>query len=339
MRVTLPGLTEFPDINLLFLSLYRDARDIFFDDVEIESVYGGFPGCALCGGRATLGDRLDLGRIRDLVSRYRDLGAACNATFSNSLINAKLLQSDEYGLAILAILDELSDDGSVSESLSGRSAALGGDRLRAEGGEGEAKGEGSGAERDGIARRVAANGAILAVDEVNEFVRCRFPELVRISSTTKGLRRPDDVNRELERYDRVVLDYNLTWDESVIGQIRGRDRIEVMLNEYCTPNCPHRAAHYRAASLSQLEGAPTTFACRQHAAPQTWGFLSGLLNGDVFLRNEDARRYEREFGIGSFKIVGRGLARYDVIDSYLYYLVKPEHWYEVRDYLVHRGYV
>ena len=43
--------------------------------------------------------------------------------------------------------------------------------------------------------------------------------------------------------------------------------------------------------------------------------------------------------VGSFKIVGRGLSRYDVIDSYLYYLVKPEHWYEVRDYLIHRSYL
>ena len=34
---TLPGMTEFPDLNLLFLSFYRDARDIFFDDVAIES--------------------------------------------------------------------------------------------------------------------------------------------------------------------------------------------------------------------------------------------------------------------------------------------------------------
>ena len=48
---TLPGMTEFPDLNLLFLSFYRDARDIFFDDVAIESVYGGFPGSPLCGGK------------------------------------------------------------------------------------------------------------------------------------------------------------------------------------------------------------------------------------------------------------------------------------------------
>ena len=58
---TLPGMTEFPDLNLLFLSFYRDARDIFFDDVAIESVYGGFPGSPLCGGRNNLGEAISLG--------------------------------------------------------------------------------------------------------------------------------------------------------------------------------------------------------------------------------------------------------------------------------------
>ena len=59
----------------------------------------------------------------------------------------------------------------------------------------------------------------------------------------------------------------------------------------------------------------------------------------MFLKNDQIHHYANDLGVGSFKIVGRGLSRYDVIDSYLYYLVKPEHWYEVRDYLIHRNYL
>ena len=64
---TLPGMTEFPDLNLLFLSFYRDARDIFFDDVAIESVYGGFPGSPLCGGRNNLGEAISLGDVENAL--------------------------------------------------------------------------------------------------------------------------------------------------------------------------------------------------------------------------------------------------------------------------------
>ena len=75
---TLPGMTEFPNLNLLFLSFYRDARDIFFDDVAIESVYGGFPGSPLCGGRNNLGETISLGDVEKCLARYRNLGVACN---------------------------------------------------------------------------------------------------------------------------------------------------------------------------------------------------------------------------------------------------------------------
>ena len=43
-------MTEVPDLNLTLLSFYRDARDIFFDELPIESVHGGFLESLLFGG-------------------------------------------------------------------------------------------------------------------------------------------------------------------------------------------------------------------------------------------------------------------------------------------------
>ena len=137
----------------------------------------------------------------------------------------------------------------------------------------------------------------------------------------------------------MVLNYNLTHDEQVISSIDHPEKLEVMANEYCTLGCPYRTEHYRATSESQIKGVPCAFECKHKPAPQVWGFLNGLIEGDVFLKNDQIRHYANDLGVGSFKIVGRGLSRYDVIDSYLYYLVKPEHWYEVRDYLIHRSYL
>ena len=84
---TLPGMTEFPDLNLLFLSFYRDARDIFFDDIAIESVYGGFPGSPLCGGRNNLGEAISHGDVE--IRAIRNLGVACSVTFTNQLATTR----------------------------------------------------------------------------------------------------------------------------------------------------------------------------------------------------------------------------------------------------------
>lgn len=121
----------------------------------------------------------------------------------------------------------------------------------------------------------------------------------------------------------MVLNYNLTHDEQAISSIDHPEKLEVMANEYCTLGCPYRTEHYRATSESQIKGVPCAFECKHKPAPQAWGFLNGLIEGDVFLKNDQIRHYANDLGVGSFKIVGRGLSRYDVIDSYLYYLVKP----------------
>lgn len=294
---TLPGMTEFPDLNLLFLSFYRDARDIFFDDVAIESVYGGFPGSPLCGGRNNLGEAISLGDVEKCLARYRNLGVACNVTFTNQLATSAAIERDAYGKRILSLLDEQSLDGDLP------------------------------------------NGVILYTDAMDEYARSTHPRLRRISSTTKQLPSVEATNREIDEFDRVVLNYNLTHDEQAISSIDHPEKLEVMANEYCTLGCPYRTEHYRATSESQIKGVPCAFECKHKPAPQAWGFLNGLIEGDVFLKNDQIRHYANDLGVGSFKIVGRGLSRYDVIDSYLYYLVKPGHWYEVRDYLIHRSYL
>lgn len=295
IKMTLPGITEFSDINLLFLSFYRDARDIFLDDVTLDSVYGGFFGSRLCGGRNSFGARMPLDEVERLIGRYNSLGVACNATFTNQFVDVELIASDEYGRDLLALLASANTD--------------------------------------------IANGIILHSDTLDEYVRAEFSALTRISSTTKELDSVRATNVELECFDRVVLNYNFTKDEGVIQEIDYRERLEVMANEYCSLNCPYRKEHYAQTSYDQLRGKPSGFLCKHTPEPQAFSFLAGLIEGSVFLKNADICRYAADYGIRYFKIVGRGLARYDIIDSYLYYLVKPEHWYEVRDYLIHRNYL
>jgi len=290
--VTLPGLTEFTEINLLFAGFYQDARDIFYEDVKIDSVYGGFAGSRLCGGRNNFGTAQPIASIRKTIEQFNDKGIGCNATFSNQLIDSRTIEEDMYSREILGVLSEGSN-----------------------------------------------NGVIIYSDELDEFIEEHHPGLLRISSTTKEIVDWGSIEKELKKFDRVVLNYNLTKKERVIRSLQGGERLEIMVNEYCTLGCRYRKEHYLNISAGQLGRDSKVFHCRHSDAPQAANFLFGLLEGDVFLRNEEIRRYVHEFGINHFKVVGRGLARYDVIDSYLYYLIKPLYWHEVKDYLIRRQYL
>ena len=184
----------------------------------------------------------------------------------------------------------------------------------------------------------SGNGVILYSDELARSIRATFPSLVLIASTTKGLRTVEETDDACGIYHRVVLDYNHSKDEAFFAGLSHPQKAEVMVNEYCTLGCAYRDDHYRAVSEAQLRGEEADFPCHNAMVPQAYGFLNGLVEGDVFLRNADIRRYHDKFSIGSFKIVGRGLSRYDVVDSYLYYLIKPEFWYEIRDFMIHHDF-
>lgn len=315
MKMTLPGMTEHPDLNFLFLKFYRDARDIFFDDVELESVYGGFPGSKLCGGRNSFGVRMPLDEIERLVDRYNALGVACNVTFTNQFADDGLIDSDGYSRAIMDLFARLGEPRTVARvPFPGLETGT--------------------CEEEGV-----RNGIVLYTDALENYVKAHYAGLMLISSTTKGLDTASAVNADLKRFDRVVLNYNFTKSSSFVCQIEERARLEIMVNEYCSLACPHREEHYAQTSRDQMRGKPSGFICRHEPEPQALGFMAGLVEGSVFLKNAEIRCYVEDYGIRHFKIVGRGLARYDVVDSYLYYLIKPEHWYEVRDYLIHHGYL
>ena len=51
----LPGLFEFYELYRVFLSLYREHREYFYDWCEIGSIYGTPPDCIWGGGRTSFG--------------------------------------------------------------------------------------------------------------------------------------------------------------------------------------------------------------------------------------------------------------------------------------------
>jgi collagenase-like PrtC family protease len=162
---------------------------------------------------------------------------------------------------------------------------------------------------------------VVCSDILSEYV-AQHHGFRQVLSTTRPIGDVRELNRMTKRFDWVVLDYNRNKDRAFIEAIEDRDRIEVMANEFCRPGCPYRTEHYLHNSKDQLDGAIRPFrAC--DAGPGR--FFEHSADHPVILTNSEVRRLHTEHGISSFKIVGRGIPFETVLESYAYYLLKPEY--------------
>lgn len=177
-----------------------------------------------------------------------------------------------------------------------------------------------------VAMKVADNGmnqVLVNRDCLEEYLRKEYPGFKVISSTTKRMLDLEGLKEELEKdYYLVVLDYDLNHDEAVLEGLQPyADKIEILVNEICYPNCPMRAAHYRDESRLQLEyDTRTDFKCPNKSTPRVF---EECTKRPAFISNEQIGEYI-ERGYVNFKIVGRGLPMDFVKDSYMYFLVKDE---------------
>lgn len=168
------------------------------------------------------------------------------------------------------------------------------------------------------------NQVLVNRPSLEEYIRREYPGYQVISSTTKRIVTVEEVKAELAKdYHLVVLDYDLNHDEAVLAElVQVADRIEILVNEICTPGCPKRAEHYKAESLSQLEfDKDTYFQCPHQNAKR--GFAE-CKKRPAFISNEEIGSYI-ERGYVNFKIAGRGLSPEFLMDSYAYFLAKEEH--------------
>lgn len=178
-----------------------------------------------------------------------------------------------------------------------------------------------------LVMKLADNGknqVLVNAPALEEYIRKEYPGYAVISSTTKRLVDVSAIKEELAKnYHLVVLDYDLNKNEDVLKELEPvADKIEILVNEICAPNCPKRAEHYRAESLSQLEFDQTTeFKCPHQNAKR--GF-SESMKRPAFISNEEIGAYI-DRGYVNYKIVGRGLSPEFLMDSYAYFLAKEEH--------------
>ena len=97
----LPGLFEFYQLYRVFLPLFREHREYFYDWCEIGSVYGAPADCLWGGGRVGFGED----RPIDAAKLMRDYGISARLTFSNSLLRPEHL-ADPRCRALCALFEK-----------------------------------------------------------------------------------------------------------------------------------------------------------------------------------------------------------------------------------------
>ena len=97
----LPGLFEFIDFYRVFLPLYREHRDWFYDWCEIGSLYGAPADCLWGGGRVGFGED----RPEEAAALTAEYGISARLTFSNSLLRPEHLE-DRKCNALCALFEK-----------------------------------------------------------------------------------------------------------------------------------------------------------------------------------------------------------------------------------------
>ena len=83
----LPGLFEFYELYCVFLPLYKEHREYFYDWCEISSIYGSPADCLWGGGRAGFGSD----NPEEVLKLTQEYGISARLTFSNSLLRKEHL--------------------------------------------------------------------------------------------------------------------------------------------------------------------------------------------------------------------------------------------------------
>ena len=83
----LPGLFEFYEFYKIFLPLYAEHRDYFYDWCDIGSIYGAPSDCIWGGGRIENGQS----SVSNVLKLTQEYGISARLTFSNSLLKKEHL--------------------------------------------------------------------------------------------------------------------------------------------------------------------------------------------------------------------------------------------------------
>lgn len=292
-RFHLPDFAGHFRLNLVFAEFLAQRPEYFREGVEIASVYGVFPPSLWNGGR-TQGGNCDKSFIKTVITNFNDRGIPLRFTFTNPMLEKKHL-SDDFCNMIM----HLADNG--------------------------------------------LNEVIVMSPLLEEYIRKNYPGYKITSSTCKRITDCEQLCNEVEKdYHIVVIDYDLNHDLETLKKIPDKKKCELLVNACCNPGCPTRTEHYRAIGTQQIlyanhvkkyKDAPFNVEKVRREQPEILRFddcpctgrslfeITGLAN---HISPDEIWDTYIPMGFEQFKLEGRTAATLNLVEHYMYYMIKPE---------------
>lgn len=273
-------------LNNILISMIKSHPEYFHDGLTVRSVFGTFPGTVWNGGRY-LGGSADMRTVDNIIKIFNDNGIPIRFTFTNPLVKKEHL-GDGYCNQILR------------------------------------------AANNGI------NEVIVMSPILEEYIRANYPKYPITSSTCKQIEDMDGVIAELKKdYKYVVLDYN--WNnkfdelEKIAPEYRGR--CEILVNACCEPHCPRRGEHYRQIGENQIKAweynkinlTKKPFDAPEFECPYMNRGIYDITGLETFVSPEDILEKYVPMGFSNFKIEGRTVDDINLLETYVYFMTKPEY--------------
>ena len=168
------------------------------------------------------------------------------------------------------------------------------------------------------------NFAIVSSELLAEYIRNTYPKIKLISSMLKPIyefddfsETPDYYNDLCERYDRVVIRPEFSFDENFLKKLKYKNQIDIMVNYDCIPNCPISRKHYDFYSQVELgiKERSEDFCHLEKRKAQS-------VYNTTLMSNDDMDRVLK-LGFNSFKLRGRRFTKGQVIELFGQYIFDP----------------
>ncbi|MBP5433998.1 hypothetical protein [Ruminococcus sp.] len=286
-RFHLPGIYTHFKFNMIFATVLEQFPQ-YFRDIEIASVYGAFPQSIWNGGRTQEG-LCDKHYVKMVLKAFNDKGIPVRFTFTNPALEKKHL-NDKFCNMVLSLANN------------------------------------------------GLNEVIVVSPLLEDYIRSNYPGFKLTSSTCKRLDDAERLSAELEKdYSIVVVDYDLNNKFDILEKLPHKDKCEFLVNSNCRPACPDRAQHYYNVGVQQINYAnhirkypdkpydPIVFGDgKNQNCPFFTRNIFDVRELSTNIKPSDIWDKYLPIGFNQFKIEGRTAWLFNLIETYVYYMAKPE---------------
>lgn len=169
------------------------------------------------------------------------------------------------------------------------------------------------------------NGIIVNSITLEDYLRSKYSCFDYILSTTRCERDISIVNKSCDKYNMIVIDFRDNKNLDFINGIIQPSKIELLINAECNPDCELRNFHYNSMDNSTLkfDGSDINYNCPYLLREKSFEDIIKE-NHNTFITADELYNIYVPKGFTNFKIEGRLRPPIYAIESYIYYMVKPE---------------